>query len=843
MKNGNGNGCIVGILVFCFLGGNALLFSGMKELENNPFAILMVIFSVCTDVFLASFLIKIVAKSIKKNKSNQFNERKNKDNTQTIKTNVAINIQRINPNNNIPDNLEKTTVISKEKTNKLGAESEPDINFNKKTVKSSSVTITKKSTYQSLFNVLLALYNQRSATLYNTLVALQNKEKKNSPPQAHNTNKLESDTVVSVIQKPNITMDDKKSAFDEETFFIKADDESIIPGMEEEKRDKYEPMITQDKEVNISWGSIVLPDMPVKTYEPEKIIRDKPPIVELIHSMDKITIKNEPSYPKGFYSRNKLSDETSAKNAQLFYKQALFMANVEDDYKGKDNSYPSWHSTFEWMDLQEKRTYFTWRTHIRKGEYIKAKPQYIFIYLSELINNIPYDENTEKRFDYFLKFVTNLELYIDDSYTYYYRYEINEWLISFYVLNDISYSKYEFNQRLPDEYRYKKNEYYYIPKSQKYSESKELLNRYSNYKFLSSIFYESEYGYLLLEAIDYVFRAVEDYLKKFRIIWFDAIYNSIEYEKTEWHPYKNLTYYPGAQISDREVELVNGDKYIIKDGKGYKLYHGYNPNPYSGAIAYTIKIIENELRKALGFRAKLHPNSSTVTSNYYYDPRLIKKYEKRLNKFCSEDYRRMVEEKSVEFFDSTGIERMVMSKTYQRKKEMERQKAEKAKHKDTAKASQRPIPVVLEIDRSKFESIRRVSEEIQSALIIEEDNVSSDYSSQDTVNSPVTPKMKENHIAVPDATAYDNEYLLFINSLSYLEKQTLLIIVDTHPELLKKLNQLAIDNNDMLEAVIDRINEKALNYIADNVIEFSEVPVVYEDYIEELKKALQEEKS
>ncbi|MBQ1991413.1 MAG: hypothetical protein II233_01365, partial [Clostridia bacterium] len=99
---------------------------------------------------------------------------------------------------------------------------------------------------------------------------------------------------------------------------------------------------------------------------------------------------------------------------------------------------------------------------------------------------------------------------------------------------------------------------------------------------------------------------------------------------------------------------------------------------------------------------------------------------------------------------------------------------------------------------------------------------------------------KEKNIVVPDELTYDNEYLQFVNSLNYLEKQTLLMIVDNRPELLKNLNQLAIDNNDMIEAIIDRINEKALEYIADNVIEFSEAPIVYEEYIEGLNKALKE---
>lgn len=161
---------------------------------------------------------------------------------------------------------------------------------------------------------------------------------------------------------------------------------------------------------------------------------------------------------------------------------------------------------------------------------------------------------------------------------------IKEWLISFYVLNDVPYSKYEFNSMLPERYRCTENEFCNISPSMKYSESKELLNRYSNYKFLNSIFYESEYGYLLPEAIDYVFKTVEEYLKKFSINWFDAVFNSIKYEKTNWYPYQNLTFYVGEQIPDKEVELVNGEKYIIKDGKGYRLFYGYNPNPYSGAI-------------------------------------------------------------------------------------------------------------------------------------------------------------------------------------------------------------------------------------------------------------------
>lgn len=46
----------------------------------------------------------------------------------------------------------------------------------------------------------------------------------------------------------------------------------------------------------------------------------------------------------------------------------------------------------------------------------------------------------------------------------------------------------------------------------------------------------------------------------------------------------------------------------------------------------------------------------------------MKKYEKILSRFCSEEYKKLVEKSTVEFFDSTGIDRMIMSKSYQLKR-------------------------------------------------------------------------------------------------------------------------------------------------------------------------------
>ena len=792
-NNEKGGGFIAGILVFCFLSGNIFLFGGINEAKDNSFAIMMVIFSLFADVFLVVYLTRIVLNSISKKNSNN---NTHQDKSDTLYKNTFDNPEELN---------------GKKYTAFYEPEKQPSIETKSDTI--TPLPNHKETLAEGFIKSEVTLKTDTNKSISKS----DNEEEMISKETTNTTNPYKSlYNVLSAL------------------YVQKTNDERII----KTGQPKCVPVIAQEKTSEIPWGRIDInsePAEPTKMYKPEKIVRKKPSIIELIHKMDKIVV-DDILYPKHFYSCYDYNDYHSAQQALLFYKKALFMADAEDDYKYKDNTYCNYYcnSTFEYMDLREKREYFSWRTRIRKGEHIKAKPQYVLVYLSELINNIPQKNNSKERFDYFLDFVVNIDSYMINGE--YYNYLIKEWLISFYVLNDVPYSKYEFNSMLPERYRCTENEFCNISPSMKYSESKELLNRYSNYKFLNSIFYESEYGYLLPEAIDYVFKTVEEYLKKFSINWFDAVFNSIKYEKTNWYPYQNLTFYVGEQIPDKEVELVNGEKYIIKDGKGYRLFYGYNPNPYSGAIAYTIKIIGNELRKALGFRAKLRPSSNIVTENYYYSPSLIKKYGKRLIRFCSEEYKKLVEESTVEFFDSTGIDRMIMSKSYQLKKE-------KAKQKAAAESAQAPAPIVLEIDRSKFESIRKVSEEIQSALIIDDDDsLSSDNNIQSIDSNSVESETEEKSKPESDEFDSDNEYLMFVNSLSSLEKQVLEIVVYAAPESLNNLNQLAISNNDMLEAVIDRINEKALEYIADNVIDFSEAPVVYEDYFEVVKKALQEVK-
>ena len=80
--------------------------------------------------------------------------------------------------------------------------------------------------------------------------------------------------------------------------------------------------------------------------------------------------------------------------ASLFYKQAKFMENFEDDFNYTGNFVRSF-PTYRLMNDQQLRGYFSFRTKVRHGEIKKGCTSYAFVYCYELIHGIGVSDSVE----------------------------------------------------------------------------------------------------------------------------------------------------------------------------------------------------------------------------------------------------------------------------------------------------------------------------------------------------------------------------------------------------------------------------------------------------------------
>lgn len=74
-------------------------------------------------------------------------------------------------------------------------------------------------------------------------------------------------------------------------------------------------------------------------------------------------------------------------SAEIFYKQGKFMEDFEDDCP-YDGEFVRYFPTYESMSDRQLRGYFTWRTHVRRGDVRKTSLSFAYVYIYELLNGI-----------------------------------------------------------------------------------------------------------------------------------------------------------------------------------------------------------------------------------------------------------------------------------------------------------------------------------------------------------------------------------------------------------------------------------------------------------------------
>ena len=75
----------------------------------------------------------------------------------------------------------------------------------------------------------------------------------------------------------------------------------------------------------------------------------------------------------------------STSSAALFYRQARLMEEYEDDFPSTETGFVQYYPTYAAMSDRQLRSYFGWRTRVRKGQVERAPLSFAFVHVYELL--------------------------------------------------------------------------------------------------------------------------------------------------------------------------------------------------------------------------------------------------------------------------------------------------------------------------------------------------------------------------------------------------------------------------------------------------------------------------
>jgi len=339
------------------------------------------------------------------------------------------------------------------------------------------------------------------------------------------------------------------------------------------------------------------------SYEPTPIPQSEELVVdkkrEIFIAMRDISRSNHSSY---FLNTKFYNKQIQYENSKIFYKQAEFMKDFEDDYT---NIVPfsSYFPYYQLMSYEQLRTYFTWRTKIRRGSIENTSLSYAFIYIYELLNNIGVNDpidglnklltfwKTFKGFDktiekYIIKWIKDYHIY----------YELPKSFKEFLCENELQ-------RHYPDIASY----------DPEMSCIFEQLCSISRYNIKQSIFYSDETKHLISDCFDFVICKLESIFVKSGLEFNNLIFQSSK-KKIDWMPFEGALFYPCLKQRNRQVMLSEDEIYTCSQNKWSRSML-IMKNSGGQLLAYIFKQMEAVLRKLTNYKHKILANSNTISND------------------------------------------------------------------------------------------------------------------------------------------------------------------------------------------------------------------------------------
>jgi len=467
--------------------------------------------------------------------------------------------------------------------------------------------------------------------------------------------------------------------------------------------------------------------------------------------------------------------------AAIFYKQGMFMKDFSDNFP-ENAPFSQYYPYYQMMGYKQLRTYFTWRTEVRKGNVADTSLSYAFLYIYELLSNIGVNDPQEglEKLMFFWKAFRTYNKAID-------RYVL-KWLKDYHIYYELPLSFKEFvkENNLTDHY----------PGIVDSDDTFDLFCAVSKYDIRKSTFFTDDKKELIIGCFNFVTCILRQIFIEIGTQFDSSIFQPTK-RLAAWTPFGGALFYDWLRQRDRKIVLSENEIYVCSQNRwAYSTVITSESGRH--LIGYVMKQMEAALRKVTKYKYKLSANINNVTHpvvNKLKDAGLS--LEGIINDAVAEYYREATK-------------------------------------------------TVVKVDFERLSIIREEALVTQEKLTVEEQEAlgsqeeqadQEEQMDQEEHSFPVSAPSSFPIASPQDVPVYDDEpapvydeWEGLKNALTETETEALRVVLHGEMGIKKFADECGI----MLEVLADGINEKAMDYIGDSLLD--EDFILYDDYIDHVKE-------
>ncbi len=548
-----------------------------------------------------------------------------------------------------------------------------------------------------------------------------------------------------------------------------------------------------------------------KIEEPEKDERR-----ELFHRMKDIAraYRFTDDNNSRFFDRRIQQD-----NAIIFYKQGMFMKDFTDNYT-ESIPFSQYFPYYQMMGYEQLRTYFTWRTQVREGNIADISLSYAFLYIYELLSNIGVSD-PQDGLNQLMSFWRSFRTYNKSIDKYALR-----WLKDYHIYYELPQSFKDFVEQNDLTGHY--------PKMTDLDDIFHLFCTISKYDISKSTFFTGENEKLVTDCFCFVIKKLRQISKDIGVLFDSSIFQPTK-KMSEWKPFKDALFYQWVKQSDRRIVLSENEIYICSNNK-WTFNTVITSESGRQLVGYIMKQMEAALRKVTGYKYNLSANSSTITHEIVDQFKKANvSLEKAINNAVTEFYRETT--KTVVIVDQNALSRI-------REEALLTQEKLIVPEQDNSLLPKLDKLILPEQNNSLLPKLDKLILPEQDNSLLSKLDKSHLRNSEKALNTEI-PDQIELNLSYPDIwdmpsipeTAFQaapecDIWQSLKDALTDVELGALTIVMHGNTELKKYADDCGV----MLEVLIDGINEKAMDFIGDNLLD--EEFVLFDDYKKQVKELI-----